>query len=65
MVNGLWFILGLIEVYLQIWYRYLTLSLDFLCLLSSHPYLLEGGISLRREIALDHGISSYMTTYLD
>jgi hypothetical protein len=24
MVNGLWFILGLIEVYLQIWYRYLT-----------------------------------------
>jgi hypothetical protein len=24
MVNGLWFILGIIEVYLQIWYRYLT-----------------------------------------
>jgi hypothetical protein len=24
MVNGLWFILGIIEVYFQIWYRYLT-----------------------------------------
>jgi hypothetical protein len=24
MVNGLWFILGFIEVYLQIWYRYLV-----------------------------------------
>jgi hypothetical protein len=24
MVNGLWFILGIIELYLQIWYRYLT-----------------------------------------
>jgi hypothetical protein len=24
MVNGLWFILGIIEVYLQIWFRYLT-----------------------------------------
>jgi hypothetical protein len=24
MVNGLWFILGIVELYLHIWYRYLT-----------------------------------------
>jgi hypothetical protein len=27
MVNSLWFIIGLIEVYLQIWYRYLTIGI--------------------------------------
>jgi hypothetical protein len=32
MVNGLWFILGLIEVYLQIWYRYLTIGIITLSL---------------------------------
>jgi hypothetical protein len=28
MVNGLWFMLGIIEVYLQIWYRCLTPKVD-------------------------------------
>jgi hypothetical protein len=32
MVNGLWFILGLIEVYFQIWYRYLTIGIRALSL---------------------------------
>jgi hypothetical protein len=32
MVNGLWFILGLIEVYLHIWYRYLTIGIRALSL---------------------------------
>jgi hypothetical protein len=32
MVNGLWFILGLIEVYLQICYRYLTIGIRALSL---------------------------------
>jgi hypothetical protein len=32
MVNGLWFILGIIEVYLQIWYRYLTIGIRALSL---------------------------------
>jgi hypothetical protein len=32
MVNGLWFILGLIEVYLQIWYRLLTIGIIALSL---------------------------------
>jgi hypothetical protein len=32
MVNGLWFILGIIEVYLQIWYRYLTSGIRALSL---------------------------------
>jgi hypothetical protein len=32
MVNGLWFILGLIEVYFQIWYRYLTIGIIALSL---------------------------------
>jgi hypothetical protein len=32
MVNGLWFILGIIEVYLQIWYRYLTSGIKALSL---------------------------------
>jgi hypothetical protein len=31
-VNGLWFILGIIEVYLQIWYRYLTIGIKELSL---------------------------------
>jgi hypothetical protein len=32
MVNGLWFILGIIEVYFQIWYRYLTIGIRVLSL---------------------------------
>ena len=32
MVNGLWFILGITEVYLQIWYRYLTIGIRALSL---------------------------------
>jgi hypothetical protein len=32
MVNGLWFILGIIEVYLQIWYRFLTIGIRALSL---------------------------------
>jgi hypothetical protein len=32
MVNGLWFILGIIEVYLQIWFRYLTSGIRALSL---------------------------------
>ena len=32
MVNGLWLMLGIIEVYLQIWYRYLTSGIRALSL---------------------------------
>jgi hypothetical protein len=32
MVNGLWFILGIVELYLQIWYRYLTIGIRALSL---------------------------------
>jgi hypothetical protein len=32
MVNDLWFILGIIEVYFQIWYRYLTSGIRTLSL---------------------------------
>jgi hypothetical protein len=32
MVIGLWFILGIIEVYLHIWYRYLTIGIKALSL---------------------------------
>ena len=32
MVNGLWFIVGIIEIYFQIWYRYLTIGIRALSL---------------------------------
>jgi hypothetical protein len=42
MVNGLWFILGSIELSLQIWYRYLTSGIRALSLAKEGKNVLLG-----------------------